>query len=159
MQAQLFGLPYLLSPNERIFIKEAQSLGIDASESKKRLIAELIKVQQSADKIGRSNINLDSLSTEQIESVVKEYQGLLQQLDKVFKETQKLRTELTVPAESDRNNLRDEMLIQSQLPQLKRAAKELGVKGIYKKDKAGIVDAILGSGADEETIRSKLLRT
>jgi tape measure domain-containing protein len=133
------------------FLQEAKNLGIDVSKQKAKYIGIIKDIRAKADAVGARSVNIDSLPTIEIEGIVKQYQEILKAVDDAKTEVLGLTVDLP-----QTQALTQELVIQNSKPQLARVAKELGVKGASGKDKQGLADAIVGTGASPELIRSKL---
>lgn len=137
--------------------KLAQQLGVDISDTKKQITSQLQSIRQRADEIGSTSINLEALPTVEVERTLQQYQSLTEELQGVSKTIAVLRGEIKNPTpELTSESVRDDMLAQMRLPQIKRIARDAGVTGITNKNKQQLVDAIINSGLTPEQIKAKL---
>ncbi|WP_414755551.1 tape measure protein [Anabaena sp. CCY 9910] len=141
----------LLIDNIAAFIKEAGNLGVDITKQRTKYIGLVKDIRAQADAVGAKSANLDNLPTIEIEEIVKQYQEILQTIEDAKTEVASLTGSLP-----ETKSFQEELVIQNQKPQLVRAAKELGVKGVGGKNKEEIASAIVASGASPQAIKSKL---
>lgn len=140
-----------LIDNISAFIKEAGILGVDISKQRAKYLGLIKEIRASADSVGAKSTKIDELPTAEIEEIVKEYQQILQTIEDAKAELANLTQSLP-----ETKALQQELVIQNQKPQLVRAAKELGIKGVSGKTKEEIAASIVGSGATPEKIKAKL---
>lgn len=141
----------LLIGNVTRFLTEARDLGIDVSKQRAKYV-ELIKdFRTQADTVGAKSVNIDNLPTIEIEEIVKQYQEIIQAVNAAKAEVLELTEKLP-----QSQAFKEELVIQNSKPQLKRVAKELGIKGASGKNKQELADAIADSGVSPEVIRAKL---
>ncbi|MBD2437361.1 tape measure protein [Nostoc sp. FACHB-110] len=140
-----------LIDNISAFIKEAGMLGVDISKQRAKYLSLVKDIRTQADSVGAKSVKIDELPTAEIEEIVKQYQQILQTIEDAKTEVASLTQSLP-----QTKALQQELVIQNQKPQLVRAAKELGIKGVSGKTKEEIAASIVASGVAPEKIKAKL---